>query len=240
MINNKNITLLIEAPELSQSTVQSIIASLQDLAQVESSSLYHKSMSSSNTSSDEDSLKGKCLLLTLKTQHNSSAIVTQIMSCIRNYENSHGITPMKKSQIWLLSNHRPVSLNDSDSLTQNFTEKTNNHLNDSSAANHDSKAASVIPDASHGQSSTQQEKKNETEESSASQREEEKMQRLRKMLAPQKFRFAVRPNKKRTRISQIFTQGFGEFNSKLEQRHIQSNLSFVKKRQKGNMFGLLR
>lgn len=64
---------------------------------------------------------------------------------------------------------------------------------------------------------------------------EERIENLKKLLAPQKFRFAIRPNKQKTRMSQIFTQGLGEFGDKLKKRHVIENLRFLKRAGKKNI-----
>lgn len=67
--------------------------------------------------------------------------------------------------------------------------------------------------------------------------DEEKLQRLKKLLHPKNFKFAVKLNQKRLRITHIFGKKYEKFN--LSKTHIKDNLKFNKSSPKQPSYALL-
>lgn len=60
-----------------------------------------------------------------------------------------------------------------------------------------------------------------------SEKDEEGQKKLKILLAPQNFRFAIRPKKLKTRMSQIFTKGLEAHAKKFKLCHTEANLRFT-------------
>lgn len=224
-----HLTLLIEAPRILQSTMQSIKASISDTIRVESSALYHKMTNFSPIQESNNLTFGSCLLLTLESSSSISLGVGQLMSRLKNVVAQHNDVSLSSLKIWSLT--APELARRDDGLSEKLI-APKMFPSHQSAPLPNSKAAGAKSIDKQDKSCSRLHSKTQEKDlniSSASEEEEIKMEKLKKLLSPQKFQFAVRPKKKRSRISQIFTQGFKEFNDKLKERHMFDNLKFVEK-----------